>query len=686
MSSNTESTRTFEVPGARWSQKTERPPAPRPALACGERIAQRFEILRLLGAGGMGQVYAAKDLELGVEVALKVIRPELAARPGAMRRFKREVDLARRVTHPNVCRIFDLASHRSSYPGWGSGPRLLLFLTMELLSGRTLTERLARGGALDAEQALGLLRPLADGLDAAHAAGVLHRDFKCSNILLVPGDGGERAVVTDFGLAQALARDEKLPAAGSRAGTPGYMAPEAEAGKPLSAAADIYSFGVVMQQVRAGTPSVGASAEAVAELEPAWRQVIQRCLDPDPGRRFRTAREALESLDEEAGSASPRGGSRPPLLVVLALASCLAAAAFLAAGWLRGGLGAVEALWLDACFATGPNRQPTAPISLVLIDDATLGSDPKPLVDLADAMGVGLARVLDGGAKGIGINLLLPESWSASEPFSDLLIRHSERLALAVYMPTDGEAIGAGVAKGLTAAALGPRGTRTLFGSVNLHPDSDGVPRRLQPLLPTLDGGGMDSFATRVARILLQTQEGAWDRRWDLLRDEKPVWIDYRLDLEGFDTMAWKDLPQALDENPERFRGRVVLVGASFSGSGESLLRIPRVERGAARASSPLLQALAVHTLVDGAQLKRPERTWLLPGSALLALLAAGAALRSNPTWLLLPALTLALSWAAFVALGLLVPVTEPLLTVLLAGVAGAGLRRQVGKRWEERQ
>lgn len=195
------------------------------AFSAGDLVAGRYRIVCFLGRGGMGEVYEAHDLELAAPVALKCLLTPAAvgdftASDSAIARFKIEIQLARKVTHPNVCRIFDIGRHRT--------PRgeQILFVTMELLAGETLLERLGRAGAMSTVEALPLVRQMVDALAAAHRAKVIHRDFKSSNVMLVPaGDGSTRAVVTDFGLAHSLARPETegsppLTMAGQVLGTP----------------------------------------------------------------------------------------------------------------------------------------------------------------------------------------------------------------------------------------------------------------------------------------------------------------------------------------------------------------------------------------------------------------------------------------------------------------------------------
>ncbi len=167
-------------------------------LAPGDLLANRYRIESLIARGGMGEVYRATDLELAVPIALKTIRREISSDPASLDRFKQEVLLARSVSHPNVCRIFDLGRDDS---------RDVSFLTMEFLSGGTLASRIHERGTLEPAEVLALIAPLAGALDAAHRAGVVHRDLKSANVMLVPDETGERAVVTDFGLAVAVGEE-----------------------------------------------------------------------------------------------------------------------------------------------------------------------------------------------------------------------------------------------------------------------------------------------------------------------------------------------------------------------------------------------------------------------------------------------------------------------------------------------
>jgi Tol biopolymer transport system component len=293
------------------------PPAAGPALLSpGEILASRFRIERFLGRGGMGEVYEAFDLDLRAPVALKTIRPDLAANEQAMERFRREITLARQVTHPNMCRTFDLGRHLER-----AATLQIAFLTMELLAGETLEDRLARDGRLGVAEAGEIAGQVAEALAAAHAVGVVHRDLKPGNVILQKRGEGWRAVVTDFGLA-CLTGEAPAAEPGTEevvVGTAAYMSPEQAEGREVSPASDVYSFGLVLYEMvtghraRPGT-TLAAGAEGlvpardlVPDLDPAWDAAIDRCLEREPGRRFSSPLDVARALGlRPAGGVSNR--------------------------------------------------------------------------------------------------------------------------------------------------------------------------------------------------------------------------------------------------------------------------------------------------------------------------------------------------------------------------------------------
>ncbi len=291
----------------------ERPPRFPPSTV----LAQRFKIVRFIARGGMGEVYEAEDLELGDRVALKTIRADIAADERILGLFKQEIQLARRVTHPNVCRIFDLAQH--SEPGPDGPEEIVHFLTMELLEGQALSRYLKENGPFSPAEALPLIEQMATALQAAHDAGVIHRDFKPGNVVLIRRENGRengsgfRVVVTDFGLALPLLSDHNgEDGMAHRAGTPEYMAPEQIEGGPITPAADLYSFGLVIVETVGGKNDADEGsrlrtllrARAAGEGGPlslpvscrSWEPVLRRCLERAPERRFSTPVEVVEAL------------------------------------------------------------------------------------------------------------------------------------------------------------------------------------------------------------------------------------------------------------------------------------------------------------------------------------------------------------------------------------------------------
>ena len=303
----------------------------------GAAFGPRYRILRVLGKGGMGVVYKAWDDDLGIAVALKIIRPEVMADPIAgaelERRFKRELLLARQVTDPHVVRIHDL--------GHVEGVK---YLTMSYIEGRTLAAKLRADGKLPVPEALKIMRQVAAGLAAAHSVGVVHRDLKPDNVML---DAEGHAIIMDFGISRSSSTDVAMPAprggpvewndtldtataapgmteAGAVIGTLEYMAPEQARGEPVDPRADIYAFGLILRDIVLGNIRM-AGTTALSELRtrmqappPAPRTVdpaisapvdaiIRRCIEPEAAKRFQSTAELIDALNrlDEAGQLLP---------------------------------------------------------------------------------------------------------------------------------------------------------------------------------------------------------------------------------------------------------------------------------------------------------------------------------------------------------------------------------------------
>jgi non-specific serine/threonine protein kinase len=321
----------MEPPDGRWMTSTEASAAERTLqlpgrVEPGDLLARRFRIVRILARGGMGLVLEAMDEELRTPVALKLILPELAASPEAVERLRREVALARRITHPNVCRVFEFFAALEAR-------ERRVFFTMELLSGETLSERIRSRGVIPLPEALDYARQMAEALDAAHSQSVVHRDFKSSNVLLVPAaDRGFRVVVADFGIARGLDSphvDQGLTATHSFLGTPAYMAPEQVLGEAaITPTTDTYAFGVVLYEMVTGTLPFQAetplatamlrltcppprASEKAPGLPAVWDQVIARCLSRAPVDRFARPKDAVLSLTGVQRAARVSAGALP---------------------------------------------------------------------------------------------------------------------------------------------------------------------------------------------------------------------------------------------------------------------------------------------------------------------------------------------------------------------------------------
>ncbi len=289
------------------------------SLALPQILCGRFEVLAYLGEGGMGQVYEALDLELRQHIAIKAIKREIADNPGVLSRFKREVYATRKVTHPNVCRTFDLERHIFSDAAPGLPERGITFLTMELLRGETLAQRLRLSGPLPLDQVSLFALQTAKALLAAHDAGIIHCDLKPSNIILTTSEDNFRAVVTDFGVAKfMLPQYTSLPSGlvtrdGQIAGTPFYMAPEQFRHGHCSPASDLYSYGLILYEALTGEkPSptdcspveiqkrlneVGDHSKGLGfEIDPKWSVVVSGCLQADLKNRFAHAQQVIDLI------------------------------------------------------------------------------------------------------------------------------------------------------------------------------------------------------------------------------------------------------------------------------------------------------------------------------------------------------------------------------------------------------
>ncbi len=285
----------------------------------GQVVADRYHIIKKLGEGGMGAVYLGEHVKMGRKSAIKVMNPGMAADPDAISRFNREAANASRISHPNVCQIYD----------FGETPDGTIYLAMEFIEGASLTDLIEHEGALPAARAAGILRQAAEALAAAHELGIVHRDLKPDNIMIVRGkDGSDVVKVVDFGIAKAVAGDDagqKVTKTGLVVGTPEYMSPEQLSGDKLDGRSDIYSLGLVFYRMLTGVlpfqadsaqetmikrltdePMPLVAARPDLSFPPELQPVLDKALARLPSERYASAARFGRDAEAVVGGPAPR--------------------------------------------------------------------------------------------------------------------------------------------------------------------------------------------------------------------------------------------------------------------------------------------------------------------------------------------------------------------------------------------
>jgi serine/threonine protein kinase/Flp pilus assembly protein TadD len=303
-----------------------------PSLNVGLKLCDRYRVGRFLGRGGTGEVFEAFDEELGIVIAIKVLLPSEIAECGP--RFRREIQLTRQITHPNVCRTFDYHQH-------SDGERSIEFISMEMLPGETLA-RFLETNSISPEEAIEISRQICDGLNAAHCRGIIHRDIKTTNIIVAQSDSGKYHVsIMDFGQARdvsTLAEHKGFHTTeGHIIGTPAYISPEQLQGGPVTPATDVYSLGIILYELfttfRPFEDSEWSGAlkrltqpppEPLSKnpgLKASINKTILQCLEVDPQRRFQSAPEVSAALIHR--NRLPMLWSISAALIVIVVAFCL---------------------------------------------------------------------------------------------------------------------------------------------------------------------------------------------------------------------------------------------------------------------------------------------------------------------------------------------------------------------------
>ena len=701
-------------------------------------IDSKYLIDRRLGHGGMGVVYRARHERLGRLFALKLIRPEASANAEFTARFGVEATALGRLKHPGIVDVTDFGID----PRDGGLPYLVME-HLEGISLHEHVRRagaLSLDEALPILTAVAQALDFAHGQGVLHRdlkeANVFlcHRpsgpplvkilDFGLARLVSsVPGDPEQFRLAVDttapatrptrhlpappdgpaptvtLGRLDGRAPDEDPAPRNRRLTRPGqvgctidYAPPEVLRGEEATISSDLYSFAVMAYRLLVGRLPFEGNDQQVARghlhAVPPTPSVLRPSLPPEVDgpllgalAKDATSRpchavslvDSLRSAARQARGREWRKREVPRRLLVSAVGGVVLATAGLTAAR-TGPLRNLELATIDARLAVGPTRAPDPRLVVVVLDDASLAADDVPLPQKGDEFGRRLTALYEAGARAVALDILAPRVWGRTEGFTRLVLEHSDSLTLAAAAVAGDDALGPESVEGLTTAALGPDRVAALFGLVNIEEDPDGVVRRGRLFYHDGEGGRRLTLAARAATTLVGPAlvEGA---------REPVLWIDHSVSWQRIPRVSWKDLPQRLQAEPELFRDKLVLVGATFAGSGDLDHRIPkRLSEDPALVPGVVLHALIVDSILAGSRYHEARAIPVAIGLCLaLAALLACSLLLARSAW---PALWLVAGGLLYLGLaigafrwGLIVPVATPFLAAAVALGLGLAVR-----------
>lgn len=693
----------------------------------GMRILEgKYRLEQKLGGGGMGVVYRAQHMRLQKTFAVKLIQPSKMD-SAFQARFEREAEVLGRLKHSNIvevtdygidagntglpylvmeylegtnlhdyCRLKGPLAPEEAIPIFASIARAIDYahdhgiLHRDLKSDNVLVGRGGDSKRLIKIVDFGLARfldrlPLQEVTPGRSSAS--HESAESFTAGMETVQFVEEPAQPSAGsITEEVAEvNERLTRHGTLLGTLAYMAPEVIEGKEASPASDIYALGILMYEVMTGkTPFAGTRQEifnahlrSEAEKPSARNTSVPReldapilsCLAKDPAKRPETAGAIVAEIRKLAAEAGIRAWRKQEFPRRTASAAVLVILISIVVTLLLKlpPLNLLEMKTVDVRFLFAHSKPPDPRILVVMIDDASVDADPKPLAQRSPEFASLLQRVFDAGAVAVGIDVTIPDLWNQSEAFSRFVLQNSGELTLAVQSGGD-QTYGPGALGGLTAAALGPEKAEALFGFVNLEVEDDGITRRMRCNYLDTKGNQRKAWASRVASS---------SKNFPKPPDTTDLfWIDYSVSSEKIPIIRWKDLDAELIGNPQKFKQRIVLVGGNYTGSGDQAHRIPHTFGGRKDVPGVIVHALILNTILARFPLKEisPVPFFLISILTAFALsLAFLIAQNQRVVVLSFSAAVLLYTAAAFLLFAYSLKIAPLLLFWLIAGLACLG-------------